>query len=184
MKFASDSSASAPAKQRVVSKKELEASGLSLRDFLNKERGLTRRKESDPTAGEAKDKAAQAAADKVDPGSKYPRDIPLASAPSDGGKATVDRQNAEIKRSTGMTPAEYVRSGKSVADKQTAESSFSTDANKNAADMYTKAALAKKQDDDSGDGMKRGGKVKKMASGGSTSGRATGYRGYGISKKV
>ena len=30
-------------KQRVVSKKELEASGLSLRDFLNKERGLTRR---------------------------------------------------------------------------------------------------------------------------------------------
>jgi len=32
-------------KARVVSKKELEASGLSLRDFLNKERGLTRRKE-------------------------------------------------------------------------------------------------------------------------------------------
>jgi hypothetical protein len=30
-------------KPRVVSKKELEASGLSLRDFLNKERGLTRR---------------------------------------------------------------------------------------------------------------------------------------------
>lgn len=33
-----------PAKKaRVVSKKELEESGLSLRDFLNKERGLTRR---------------------------------------------------------------------------------------------------------------------------------------------
>ena len=30
---------------RTVSKKELEASGLSLRDFLNKERGLTRRKD-------------------------------------------------------------------------------------------------------------------------------------------
>ena len=30
-------------KERVVSKKELEESGLSLRDFLNKERGLTRR---------------------------------------------------------------------------------------------------------------------------------------------
>jgi hypothetical protein len=30
-------------KQRVVSKKELEKSGLSLRDFLNRERGLTRR---------------------------------------------------------------------------------------------------------------------------------------------
>lgn len=33
----------APSKQRIVSKKELEESGLSLRDFLNKERGLTRR---------------------------------------------------------------------------------------------------------------------------------------------
>lgn len=32
-----------PAKQRIVSKKELEESGLSLRDFLNRERGLTRR---------------------------------------------------------------------------------------------------------------------------------------------
>jgi len=30
-------------KPRIVSKKELEDSGLSLRDFLNKERGLTRR---------------------------------------------------------------------------------------------------------------------------------------------
>ena len=32
-------------KPRVVSKKELEESGLSLRDFLNKERGLTRRED-------------------------------------------------------------------------------------------------------------------------------------------
>ena len=31
------------AKERIVSKKELDASGLSLRDFLNKERGLTRK---------------------------------------------------------------------------------------------------------------------------------------------
>ena len=31
------------AKQRTVSKKELEDSGLSLRDFLNKEKGLTRK---------------------------------------------------------------------------------------------------------------------------------------------
>lgn len=34
---------SAKPKQRVVGKKELEESGLSLRDFLNRERGLTRR---------------------------------------------------------------------------------------------------------------------------------------------
>ena len=55
-------------KPRVVSKKELEDSGMSLRDYLNRERGLTRRKEKDPTAGEARDKAAQEAADAIDPG--------------------------------------------------------------------------------------------------------------------
>lgn len=36
-------------KARVVSKKELEDSGLSLRDFLNKERGLTRRADKSDT---------------------------------------------------------------------------------------------------------------------------------------
>ena len=41
-------------KPRIVSKKELEASGLSLRDFLNKERGLTRREDK------AKDKVEAA----------------------------------------------------------------------------------------------------------------------------
>jgi len=40
--------AAAP-KQRVVSKEELAKSGLSLRDFLNKERGLTRRGGAAPT---------------------------------------------------------------------------------------------------------------------------------------
>lgn len=58
----------AAAKPRVVTKEELAKSGLSLRDFLNKERGLTRRKERDPTAGDSPDKAAQAAADAIDPG--------------------------------------------------------------------------------------------------------------------
>jgi hypothetical protein len=38
----------APAKQRVVSKAELEKSGLSLRDYMNKQQGLTRRGESAP----------------------------------------------------------------------------------------------------------------------------------------
>jgi hypothetical protein len=40
---------------RIVSKKELADSGLSLRDFLNKERGLTRRKSAIPTAEETKE---------------------------------------------------------------------------------------------------------------------------------
>jgi hypothetical protein len=42
-----------PPKNRVVSKKELDESGLSLRDFLNRERGLTRR-EDKPAAAAAK----------------------------------------------------------------------------------------------------------------------------------
>jgi hypothetical protein len=37
-------------KPRVVSKKELEDSGMSLRDYLNNKRGLTRRKESKPSS--------------------------------------------------------------------------------------------------------------------------------------
>lgn len=41
-------------KNRVVSKKELEDSGLSLRDFLNKERGLTRKPPEDTKFGEYK----------------------------------------------------------------------------------------------------------------------------------
>jgi hypothetical protein len=47
---------SAP-KQRIVTKEELAKSGLSLRDFLNKERGLTRRGESAPAAAPAKSAA-------------------------------------------------------------------------------------------------------------------------------
>ena len=56
-------------KPSIVSKKELEASGYdNLRDYLNAQRGLTRRKEKDPTAGDSPDKAAQEAADAIDPG--------------------------------------------------------------------------------------------------------------------
>jgi len=71
-------------KSRVVSKKELEESGMSLRDYLNRERGLTRRKEKkDPTAGDSPDKAAQEAADAVDALRDFraPRYTPPGSAP-------------------------------------------------------------------------------------------------------
>jgi hypothetical protein len=62
-----EASKAAP-KPRIVSKKELEDSGLSLRDYLNRERGLKRRAEKDPTAGDSPDRAAQEAADAIDPG--------------------------------------------------------------------------------------------------------------------
>jgi hypothetical protein len=58
MRFVEDAGMPKPAvtgraasKQRVVSKKELEDSGLSLRDFLNRERGLTRRGEQPSVGG-------------------------------------------------------------------------------------------------------------------------------------
>lgn len=122
-KFVTDRAA--PAKQRIVSKKELEASGLSLRDFLNKERGLTRRRPADPTAGEAKDKAAQEAADKIDPGAPSMEELmrPYGS-----------RSSSKL--------SEVVKPGTNTNYE-----------NKEVSDM----------------GMKRGGKVKKMAKGGMTS---------------
>jgi len=121
MKFVADKAA--PAKQRIVSKKELEDSGLSLRDFLNKERGLTRRKEVDPTAGEARDRAAQIAADSIDPG-----------APS------MESLMSGYKPRRTSTLSEVVMPGTNINYE-----------NKDVSDMS----------------MKRGGRVKKMASGGS-----------------
>ena len=37
-----------PRKNKVVTKEELEKSGMSLRDYMNKQQGLTRRKEKNP----------------------------------------------------------------------------------------------------------------------------------------
>jgi hypothetical protein len=87
------SMAPAPAKQRIVSKKELEASGLSLRDFLNKERGLTRRGESAPAKAASKvtdtgDDVARMAARKAAPATK-----PKYETPYD----RMNRQNREEK---------------------------------------------------------------------------------------
>ena len=68
-------------KPAVVTKEALEKSGMSLRDYMNKQQGLTSRK--DPTAGDSPDKAAQAAADAIDPGRdmRTPRYTPPGSAP-------------------------------------------------------------------------------------------------------
>jgi hypothetical protein len=61
MAFAKDADNPMPAvtakpklpKQRMVTKKELDASGLSLRDFLNRERGLTRREDKPMSKADA-----------------------------------------------------------------------------------------------------------------------------------
>jgi len=84
-----DNSGAAPAakpsarKSKMVTKEELEKSGMSLREYMNKQQGLTARKEKDPTAGDSPDKAAQEAADAIDPGRdmRTPRYTPPGSAP-------------------------------------------------------------------------------------------------------
>ena len=174
MKFAAKASAPAPAKQRVVSKKELEASGLSLRDFLNKERGLTRRKPADPTAGEAKDKAAQAAADKIDPG-------------SDGGESVVRQQDADAakkdKERSAFTPRGSATrkmvddGGESNVRKQDEEArldkamrAYKSRGSSKLSDVVRPGTNTNYENKDTEDmAYKRGGKVKKMASGGSVS---------------
>jgi hypothetical protein len=106
----------ASSKPRVVSKKELEDSGMSLRDYLNRERGLTRRKEKDPTAGDSPDKAAQEAADAIDPGRdmRAPRYTPPGSAP----KQTTQKPKAKVfspDRPDNSFPGSKFKSGGSVS---------------------------------------------------------------------
>ena len=69
------------ATNRKVSAKELEASGLSLRDFLNKERGLTRKPPEDTKFGVNKPRYTSPSAPKDD---------------GTGGKSTVDKQDAML----------------------------------------------------------------------------------------
>ena len=148
MKFAADK---APAdKKRVVSKKELEESGLSLRDFLNKERGLTRRKSAD-----------------------------------DGGESVVKAQNAKIKKDTGLDAGEYMRTGKAEIDRQDsmskAMSGYKPRGSAPLSEVVRPGTNTNYENDDTSDmTYKRGGKVKKMASGGSVS---ASRRGDGIASK-
>ena len=188
MKFVANRTA--PAKQRIVSKKELEDSGLSLRDFLNKERGLTRRKEIDPTAGEAKNKDEQEAADRIDPGAPSagagrgfvnPR---LASTLSDTETVASPLPNpsrtpvGSAKRSSD-SPAPAAKTGPDrVPTSEQAAENRQAAVNKVKAvgssiadyvENFETPAERRSRERKGGSGMKHGGAVKKMASGGSVS---------------
>jgi len=104
-----------PKKSNIVTKEELAKSGLSLRDYMNKQQGLTRRKEKDPTAGDSPDKAAQAAADAIDPGRdmRTPRYTPPGSAP----KQTTQKPKSKVyspDRPDNSFPGSKFKSGGSV----------------------------------------------------------------------
>jgi hypothetical protein len=98
-------------KQRIVSKKELEESGLSLRDFLNRERGLTRRGESSSATKTPPSKSASV----TDTGDEIDR--LKARAPAPQKKSTYETAYDKMNRQNRETAA----SRKSAADEERAK---------------------------------------------------------------
>lgn len=129
------------ATQRIVSKKELEESGLSLRDFLNKERGLTR---------------------------KPPEDISREYKPRDAADQAI-KKLADREAGTSRGTRNYAGAGRGESGGASA-------------DELSRFNAGKEGYDEAGNRMKRGGKVKKMASGGSASSRADGIAQRGKTK--
>ena len=170
------------ATNRIVSKQELEDSGLSLRDFLNRERGLTRKPDADMKFGvnkqrgpssndlatfKAQDLANQGLDESGSPLNYVPRDQYMQS-----GKAMVDKQDA-IARLDALNAANTARYKGAGAGRGGQGGASNMDmARKNAGtDGY----------DEAGNPMKRGGRVKKMAKGGITSSASS--RGDGIASR-
>ena len=84
---------------RVVSKKELEASGMSLRDFLNKERGLTRRKTDTDLITEGAAKLYNEAGVGFKPGLMSPDQIAAAEAltmPNEESRFALSSMRGEL----------------------------------------------------------------------------------------
>lgn len=179
-KFVEDADMPKPAvtansKQRVVSKKELEDSGMSLRDFLNKERGLTRREDKSISKaaaekqlgmGEKPSKEAVSSA-KAQLGLESPAAAPTTAAAA----SPVDVTKMSLAERARMS-RDRARSGSTTDTRSVGE--------------RIRSALAGKGGDEntvdfegSGMGMKKGGRVKKMASGGSASKRADGIAAKG-----
>ena len=87
---------SAPAKARAVSKKELEDSGLSLRDYMNKQQGLTRRggsagEEKAPKRTSAKESITDTGDESARLESRYKKPAPRYETPYD----RMNRTNRE-----------------------------------------------------------------------------------------
>ena len=174
---------------RIVSKEELAKSGLSLRDFLNKERGLTRRGPSTPgeqapvdstrsmdparedTTTLAREtararratEAAASPARSAAPAASAAQAAPAASAASRAASVEAPAASASRSASSGLTLGTPTRP---------APKAPSIYAGPEAWAEYRKQQTA---------GMKKGGAVKKMASGGSTSGASR--RGDGIAQR-
>ena len=117
-------------KERIVSKKELEESGLSLRDFLNKERGLKRRDEPSKPPEDKYMKERMEVVDRETQGDflvamKYkPRrtdEVEAAKKQLKLGEKVSSEQVAKAKNQLGLAKGGYVNCGASVPPAQKAK---------------------------------------------------------------
>lgn len=102
-----------PSKSAVVTKEELEKSGMSLRDYMNKQQGLTRRKEKNPTP-----KLIDPSNIRSDPRPEYEEKLkktPKLIDPSNIRSGSRPEYEALIKK-TGMKSGGSVSSASSRAD--------------------------------------------------------------------
>jgi hypothetical protein len=192
------SSETVKAKNRIVTKEELAKSGMSLRDFLNKERGLVavnRPKSSSPSAAPSVPAVAAAPSAPATPSAPA---VPSAPASASAPKGSTYRDfKGKIQRTTEDGPSAVETIGKGIGSAASSAASGIGDYFKNyetpaehrsrknkeekaesrnpkkvkSADMgsdFNTDALS------TGSAMKRGGSVKKMATGGMASSRADG----------
>ena len=151
---------------RIVSKKELEDSGASsLREFLNKERNLTMKPPEDTKAG----------VNKARPSTQER----MTMEAQDNANRGLDEFGQPLQRTAGYSGRnQYRESGKEKVDKQDAidklDASMKNYTPRRDANASARKALSKGEGDEAGNPMKRGGSVKKMASGGTASSRADG----------
>ena len=88
-------------KPRIVSKKELKASGLSLRDFLNKERGLTRKDGKKVVKKSSAPKAPPAAPNRGK--KKIVPSLKVSRSGIDGGASQVNKAKKKIVKKNPMS---------------------------------------------------------------------------------
>jgi hypothetical protein len=157
-----------PPKNRVVTKEELAASGLSLRDFLNKERGLTRRGEAAPAKPAAKAEMAPSkpASKAEEPAKSAPKTSETKrgigpygafAGPSDEEKAAIYARYEENRKKMGATAAP---SGSS----KIADSDYAKSVRSSQAASADSGPLGKRIREALGSSYKTGGSVSKASS--------------------
>jgi len=162
------------ATNRIVSKKELEDSGLSLRDFLNKERGLTRKAPEGTNFGvnvarpNLDDRIQMNLEDDGNRLESETKQIEKMGKANSVNKSRADSSNPNYSNEGRIYKGNAGRAGRSG---QGGMSSMEASRARAGTDGY----------DEAGNAMKRGGKVKKMASGGSVSSASS--RADGIAQR-